>query len=166
MEQFNILIEKPLDMRKKQQILNVLKTEIYPDSSFITVKVLEYPQRDKENELLNNSGTTPNINEDTNKSKSYKNRKTRSRKSLRYMTQPITLLEIRETDEDNIVSEQLTQNNEIRDEKCEKSVVVVSNENSSKDTLMEKILNGDPSLRNRPSNRRPARKFIDNIKLN
>lgn len=99
---------KPIDIYKQQKILNVLKTEIYPDPySHITTKILEYPRLeiDKENnEAETNTSNIVNNNANNNESgkNKSKNRRIRSRKSLRYMTQPVTLLEIRETDEDSV----------------------------------------------------------------
>ena len=152
--------KKQLDTRKKQQILNVLKTEIYPDTVAIPVKVCQFPQlkeSDKENEasVINN-----NEEEEASKNK-LRVRKTRSRRSLRYMTQPITLLEIRETDEttteniaNNNTSEILVNNDEIKDD--------VSNEPThQKDAiLLNKIFN-DLQITDfsRHSHRRSFRKF-------
>ena len=113
--------KKPLGMRKKQQILNVLKTEIYPDTIVIPTKVCQFPElkeSDKENEA-----SIVNIEEEMENKNKQLIRKARSRRSLRYMTQPITLVEIRETDEstdnsinNNTANENLVTNDEIKED--------------------------------------------------
>jgi hypothetical protein len=146
------IVKKQLDVRKKQQILNVLKTEIYPDTIVIPTKVCQFPEL-KESEKENEASIV-NIEEEVENKNKHRIRKARSRRSLRYMTQPISLVEIRETDEttDNLINtnEILVTNDE-------------TNEDSSthqKDTvILNKIFNDLQMTDWRHTHRRSFRKF-------
>lgn len=69
----------------------ILKTDMYPDPlAHITTTILEYPRQCEDMD-------------DFNRRKKTKEDKKKLRKNnLRYMTQPVTLLEIREADEEII----------------------------------------------------------------
>ena len=158
MEKLSHLIDsKPIDLRKKQQILHVLKTEIYPETVVIPVKICEFPQL-KESEKENEISTVDEKEEDKSKCR---NRRARSRRSLRYMTQPITLLEIREIDETDGLNtnENLLQNNTCLNKEVDREL---SNEPNQKDSILNKIFNDlqmtDSNMRNRYA-RKSFRKF-------
>lgn len=83
---FKVAKDNNCDMVNKSRI-NFLKIEMYPDSfSHIKTTRLEYPGQDSKT----------NVPE----AKKKVNRRYRDRNSARYMTQPVTLIEIKEIEEE------------------------------------------------------------------
>ncbi|CAF0723890.1 unnamed protein product [Brachionus calyciflorus] len=109
--QIDNLIGTP-SMRPLSSRMNFLKIDMYPDRfSHIKTTRLEYPtpllssQETKAN-LVNSNTTSPNLSQNETKKKI--NRRYRDRNSARYMTQPVTLIEIKEIEEDLNESNQIT----------------------------------------------------------
>lgn len=78
---------------------NLIKSEMYPDPySHMTVTCLEYPES-KDNKAMNSNSTEKQ--KELSKAQSRAKRFSR-RNNIRYMTQPVTLIEIKEMEEDSL----------------------------------------------------------------
>lgn len=83
------------DMDTSSMRLNLLKVDMYPDPyRHITTTILEYP----ETKLNNNK----RAEDKETKLKNEKAKRMNRRNNLRYMTQPVTLIEIKEIEEDSL----------------------------------------------------------------
>ena len=87
----------------KHNKFNLINTEIYPDPySHMTVTCLEYPEAETKKKAIEAS-SSPQQKEMQSRAKlSAAKKRLNRRNNVRYMTQPVTLIEIKETEEDSL----------------------------------------------------------------
>lgn len=91
---YNYLSEDTNTMR-----MNFLKVDMYPDPyRHITTTILEYPET--KTKLIE----TKIVDDKETRLKNEKAKRMSRRNNLRYMTQPVTLIEIKEIEEDAVVA--------------------------------------------------------------
>lgn len=84
----------------KHNKFNLINTEIYPDPySHMTVTCLEYPEAETKKK-----STEPCQQKEISRAKLSAAKRLNRRNNVRYMTQPVTLIEIKETEEDSATS--------------------------------------------------------------
>jgi hypothetical protein len=112
----------------------ILKTDMYPDPlAHITTTILEYPRRCED------------LDDFTGLKKTKVDKKRSRKNNLRYMTQPVTLLEIREADEEiQQINNDCTKTNQ--------------QENNSSDSALNNSCNDNQKLMQQLNNRRVNRK--------
>lgn len=125
MQSSNLINQAKLTTNPSSKI-NYFKIEVYPDRfSHIKTTRLEYPvvnssipvfstpsfafnkftnDENIENNKILNTATTTTTTPATSAKPPLKTRKCRPRNSLRYMTQPVTLIEIKETEEEPVTA--------------------------------------------------------------
>ena len=80
------------------QKFNLIKSEMYPDPySHITVTCLEYPETKRDDKAITSTEKQKELSKAQSRAKRYSRRN-----NIRYMTQPVTLIEIKETEEDSL----------------------------------------------------------------
>lgn len=75
---------------------NLIKSEMYPDPySHMTVTCLEYPEKKCDDKAVSSTEKQKELSKAQSRAKRFSRRN-----NIRYMTQPVTLIEIKETEED------------------------------------------------------------------
>jgi hypothetical protein len=91
------------EMDTNSMRLNLLKVDMYPDPyRHITTTILEYPESKANNKRSEDKEA---------KLKNEKAKRMNRRNNLRYMTQPVTLIEIKEIEEDAVFNTNNNNNN-------------------------------------------------------